>query len=421
MRFGRDSNQKIGVYWSAFIFQVMNSEEIIECIENLWYRVKKMVNKKDSQDLSKEEARIVEEVRQGTLEILQDALKKKDRVLMKAPERVVLRGEERTSFWMKRHSILTEDIVQSLIAELKKVYFKKDHGRSNTAYVLHGPERRRTIYLCDLFWKRSKYLTRRSQPGVLIHEVAHFLGAKDFTYEENTLIVGCKGCLIKNSPAHSSTPSREDDWEGALRKAFLNANNIAHEFELTINHKGSYVNGRYSCCGEVKRYSVCESSVPDYFHMCDASERWETVILLNELHRKSRALAPKLRRINRIVDEIDECLKDVHMGISVAVGGGTGAAVTYFLSVSLPLATGGLSVLWTVLFLVVGLGLIAVAESSLKDLSKEAKQEVYAICNEYQHFRDIQRIITLLNGTNCHRDFQSNVYTQLDKIRRKKN
>ncbi|XP_060628814.2 uncharacterized protein [Anolis sagrei] len=411
----------MGVHWSASIFKVMDSEEMIECLENLWHHVKKIVKKRDRQDLSKEEARIAEEAKQGTLEILQDALKKKDRVLMMVPERVVLRGEERTSFWMKRHSILTEDIVQSLIAELKKVYFKKDHGRSDTAYVLHGLERRRTIYLCDLFWKRSKYLTRRSQPGVLIHEVAHFLGAKDFTYEENTLSVGCKGCLIKNSPAHGSTPSREDDWEEALRKAFLNANNIAHEFELTINHKGNYVNGRYSCCGEAKRYSVCESSVPDYFHMCDAGEMQETVILLSELHRKSRALAPKLRRINRIVDAIDECLKDVHLGISVAVGGGTGAAVTYILGTSLPLATGGLSVLWTVLFIVVGLGLITVAESSLKDLSKEAKEEVYAICNEYQHFRDIQRIIAFLNGTNGHRDCQSKVYNQLDKIRRENN
>ncbi|KAH0621202.1 hypothetical protein JD844_022266 [Phrynosoma platyrhinos] len=265
---------------SVILCKVMKPEEIIQRmgIGNLWCRVKNAVKqhgkKNNIQDLTEEEAKIAEEAKQGALEILEDALKKKDKVLMKLPERIVLQREEREDFWMERHAILTEDKVKKLIAELKKVRFKKNTSRNIcAAYVLlfaHGMGR--TIYLCDPFWKTQKYLGKFSQPGILIHEVSHLLDAKDITYEENTFSVGCKGSLIKNSPAQSSALSDEEDWEGALRKAFLNASNIADEFEITLNHRGNYVDGRYTCCGETKRYSVCESSVPDYFHTCDADE-----------------------------------------------------------------------------------------------------------------------------------------------------
>nr|XP_008110710.1 PREDICTED: uncharacterized protein LOC103279113 [Anolis carolinensis] len=229
----------------------------------------KRQNKKISkiQDLTKEEAKILEAAKQQTLDIMLDALKKKDKVLMKVPQTVFLKGEEKESFWMQRHAILTEDTVQKLIAELKEVTFKKNIREPFTYAYIERTNEKKTIYLCDMFWKAPEYLEKDSQPGTLIHELSHFLGTTDITYEESTLYAACKGSLVKGSPLNPFPP-KEDYWERALGNAFLNANSIAHEFELTLNHKGSYEDGKYSCCRETKRHSVCESSVPDHFHTC---------------------------------------------------------------------------------------------------------------------------------------------------------
>nr|XP_016850229.1 PREDICTED: uncharacterized protein LOC107983030 [Anolis carolinensis] len=252
-------------------------------------------------------------------------------MLMQVPKKLVLDEEEGCRFWMKRHAVVTEDLVNKLIAALSTVKFKKGKGNLDSsvdhintsermkkaaikkdssgkeeyyAYV-HPNDLTRTIYLCEMFWKAHEYLEKDSQPGTLIHEVSHFLGTYDLTYEESTLFAGCKGHRIRASPENSSSSQTEENirkileriglscinklrWQGkpdnvetycynALGEPVWNANNIEYEFELTLKHKGIYRNGKYFCCGEREQYSVCVCSVPDNFHTCDSEEKIDKV------------------------------------------------------------------------------------------------------------------------------------------------
>ncbi|XP_062974748.1 uncharacterized protein LOC134393620 [Elgaria multicarinata webbii] len=256
---------------------------------------KKHDEKKEIQELTKEEATVAEAAKKGALEILQDALKKKDKVLMKVPEKVILEGEDRGAFWMERHAILTERLVKDLLAELEKVTFKKDITKIHYIAYVYPKDEKRTIYLCDYFWKSPKYLERTSQPGTLIHEVSHFLNFEDLTYEENTIYLGCKGSVIKYCTENGSAISLP--FWASLSKAFWNANNIKFEFALTISHKGKFEDGKYSCCGETERYSVCAKSVPDQFHSCNVDEMWKTDIVLNKQLQEVQTPLPWMIRI----------------------------------------------------------------------------------------------------------------------------
>nr|XP_038038311.1 uncharacterized protein LOC119717510 isoform X2 [Anas platyrhynchos] len=58
----------------------------------------------------------------------------------------------------------------------------------------------------------------------------------------------------------------------ALRKALLNANSIEYEFEIVLRHRQPYRAGRYACCGETARNSVCENALPHGGLSCGAPE-----------------------------------------------------------------------------------------------------------------------------------------------------
>ncbi|XP_060615307.2 uncharacterized protein [Anolis sagrei] len=357
-------------------------------------------NKKIStiQDLTKEEAKILEAAKQQTLDIMLDALKKKDKVLMKVPQRVFLKGEEKESFWMQRHAILTEDTVQKLIAELKKVTFKKNIRKPFTYAYIEQTNENKIIYLCDMFWKAPEYLEKDSQPGTLIHELSHFLGTTDLTYKESTLYVACKGILVKGSSLNP-LPPEEDYWEKALGNAFLNANSIAHEFELILNHRGSYVDGKYSCCGETKRHSVCESSVPDYFHTCTSDEMWETEILLKELHQRSEAIAHKLKEFHNNMEEVCESLRE-------AKAKPTRGALTkiVLMTYTLVLSSFKLSALLETesRLTMKEVTRVSTIISAAREFTKN--NELYPILDECQRFLDIQRLLKFLDGNELFAD-----------------
>ncbi|KAF7241812.1 Peptidyl-Lys metalloendopeptidase [Varanus komodoensis] len=342
-----------------------------------------------SKKLNEEEATIAAAAKEGALEILRDALKKKHRVLMRVPEKVVLQGGDGGGLWMDRHAILTEGIVKELLAELGKVRFKKGYLKPSThAYVFRN-DVKRTIYLCNPFWKSPKYLQQISQPATLIHEVAHFLGAKDFAYKPSTIALGCRGSVVKDcaeNGAAGSPPDKGGFWD-ALRNAFWNARNIESEFALTINHKGKYKNGKYACCGETARYSVCEQSVPDHFYSCHIDETWKTEILLKKLTIHNQ------RKLHKIVDAMKRSLKNSKTEISIMLSAGT-AMLSSIVGLLLAPATFGFSLLGAAAAASVPMGLAFVICSvaytgTCKQMDNFSK---------WQYFLDgLQKFIKFLN------------------------
>lgn len=217
--------------------------------------------------LTEEKRKTAEAAKQKAMEILRDALKKKDRVLMEKPQDLVFGDSRDPKFWMERHAILTEELVRGLISELEVVKFMEDRTNEKWVAYVYSKSGDKTVYLCKPFWELSTDLREKSQPGTLIHEASHFLGTHDITYSEASIYVACRGKLVKSK----SDPSAPD--LKPLAKAVLNANNIKYEFEITLNHKGRYENGRYSCCGEKAVNSVCESTVPNEFLACNSRDR----------------------------------------------------------------------------------------------------------------------------------------------------
>nr|XP_006110231.1 uncharacterized protein LOC102446540 [Pelodiscus sinensis] len=259
------------------------------------------------------------------METLRDALKKKDRVLMEVPQYLVFGESGEPRFWMERHAILTEKLVRGLISELGAVTFKEDlrkeiggKSREHTYAYVYPTAGDRTVYLCPLFWKAPAHLGEDSQPGTLIHEVSHFLGVRDLTYSKAGITVACRGKLVKSA----SDPD-------SLGKALRNANNIEYEFEITLNHKGGYENGRYLCCGETAENSVCERAVPDEFLDCSLeaslSGKKEINQTLMELLSVARdRLQEHLAKLRKLAEDID----NVHRGATIAniTGGAVGIA-----------------------------------------------------------------------------------------------
>ncbi|TFJ95960.1 acyl-CoA dehydrogenase [Platysternon megacephalum] len=297
--------------------------------------------------LTEEKRQIAEAAKRKAMEILRDALKKKDRVLMEKPQELVFDDSGDPIFWMKRHAILTEELVRGLISELEAVKFKEDQTRENTYAYVYSKSGDKTVYLCQRFWKASKDLEEYSQPGTLIHEVSHFLGKHDITYSKSSIYVACRGKLVKSS----SDPDAPD--LNSLGKAVLNADNITYEFEITLNHKGRYKNGQYSCCGEKAENSVCERAVPDEFliHYFPESEKKKNIgeIMKKSLLPAANRLQSHVTQLRNTADEVDETHKNATKanvcGGSVGIVGGVAglaglvkAPVTFGASLALPRA-----------------------------------------------------------------------------------
>ncbi|OCT63334.1 hypothetical protein XELAEV_18044432mg [Xenopus laevis] len=206
--------------------------------------------------LSEEESRLAYRAKQKALDILIDALKKRDSVLVEKA------GENTNS--VGRRPSLTPHLVHSLRKELKQVTFVKvDHPFYAICYIYPRSHERR-IYLGPRFWKQGEILGADSRPGLLIEKAAQFLLDK--------------------------TPT---DVQGQRHEP----RQIRYEFERVLKHWGIYNGHFYSCCGETVRDSVCECSFirpwtlsEEEWNLAEEAKQRTLMILFDALEKKESLL-----------------------------------------------------------------------------------------------------------------------------------
>ncbi|XP_059583533.1 uncharacterized protein LOC132250424 [Alligator mississippiensis] len=346
---------------------------------------------KTYKSVPKGKTRIAETAWQSALEILRDALKKKDRVLMETPQDLISCDSEQPSFWMERYAVVTEKRVRDLISVLEEVKFMEDLSKKNAYAYVYPKSRDKTIYLCPLFWAAPRHLDKDSQPGTLIHEASHFLGTRDITYEPFSFYVTCRGVMVKNNSTDPDSPKFLP-----LVTAVLNANNIAFEFELTLRHRGDYKEGRYSCCGETARNSVCESAVPDKFFASPSNQRELKRMSIPEILRgkllpardRLQQHVAALRTIADTMDAAHRGMKKANIigGIFSIVGG-----ITTIMGLSLASVTFGTSLVFTGLGVSLAGGLTgAAATRSNISQSQDKKEEFNGLLDRCE--AEVQRI-----------------------------
>ncbi|XP_077306269.1 uncharacterized protein LOC143925680 [Lithobates pipiens] len=176
------------------------------------------------------------EAKQRALDILNDALKKKDSLLVDDPEEF---GKEK---YLGLCPLISTDLVKDLIGELQKVTFKRNKDpekETKTVAYVNPIAGDKTVYLSINFFQQPEFLQFNSRPETLIHEVSHFLGY-GHTIRENEE-------KLKTSRQHKLCPVSIHKIETAL--------------SILMNHRGTYTDGSYSCCGETSRDTLCEKSV----------------------------------------------------------------------------------------------------------------------------------------------------------------
>ena len=233
--------------------------------------------------LTTKEMATAQSAKTAALSILQDALDKKDRVLVHLSNKVLT---EEYMYVMSRYAAVTAADVSSLILELKMLTFKAVTHPGAYAYV-HPKDYRKTVYLCDQFWEAPAYLSKDCQPGILIHEASHFLGYIDLDYTEHLDPVLVSGLAVDPAKIEGDTSNsrvgellalKKEHAEGPLAIEVLagkyeqgqitqNANSLEYEFEITINHHGVFDGKSYQCCGETKFNSVCIVSFHDEYFL----------------------------------------------------------------------------------------------------------------------------------------------------------
>ncbi|XP_022527611.1 uncharacterized protein LOC103022766 [Astyanax mexicanus] len=214
-------------------------------------------------DLSEEKQRIAEEARKATSEIIQDAIDKECYGLpvtfhmTNCPEPF-----ESHTFCC----IPTKEFLQNLLAKLSEARFIEDTdpAESETFAYVTPQDNDGIIYLCEAFWEAGDTLCEDSKPGTLIHEVSHLLGTEDIFYEHMTLeFYENYGTLLGKSQFCIHVNGKEFNEEVFQ----VNANSLEHEFETIINHEGAYSDGKYQCCGETKKYSVCTHRFRGHYYL----------------------------------------------------------------------------------------------------------------------------------------------------------
>ncbi|XP_077131323.1 uncharacterized protein LOC143786032 [Ranitomeya variabilis] len=199
-----------------------------------------------------------------TLNILHDALDKKGWLLAEPGRDYGQRAEKAPLICLQ----LIEDLIQTLqqIELLKHHTTKSDIGAIGAVYPVPGAP---VVGLCQEFWLRHEDLRPCSRPGSLITAAAHILG-----YDDERWIMA----------------RMEED-----QRPVLTGRLICDAFEFWMRHKGNYVNGSYTCCGETSVCSVCEDSDMRFFLHSEMDEEQRTVAetsrkatlnVLTDVHRK---------------------------------------------------------------------------------------------------------------------------------------
>ncbi|KAL7868060.1 hypothetical protein SRHO_G00094440 [Serrasalmus rhombeus] len=214
-------------------------------------------------DLVGEKKRIAEEAKKAASEIVQDAI---DKQCYGFPVSFYYTCSEPVDSYTFC-CIPTEEFLQELLAKLNGVSFKEDTDpemRESFAYVTPS-KKDDIVYLCKMFWSAPDILHIDSKPGTLIHEVSHLLGTIDVSYEHLTVeLYEAYGTLLGKSQC-----VKDINGKGYCREEVfqVNANCLEHEFETIINHEQEYSNGRYQCCGETKKNSVCKHRSTDHYSL----------------------------------------------------------------------------------------------------------------------------------------------------------
>ncbi|NXL95982.1 PLMP metalloendopeptidase, partial [Alectura lathami] len=216
--------------------------------------------------------------------------------------------------------LLTEKLLRSLISQLQQAAFRKNpHKAKSYAYVKKNTQDH-TIYLCPLFWQAPSELKKDSQPGTLIHEASHFLGLHDITYATASFRAGGGGAAIW-------TDGRMPLFE-SLRKALLNANSIEYEFEIVLRHRQPYWGGRYACCGETARNSICENALPRGGLSCGPPESAAARTIGDTVQHSLLPARDAMRRCLQDTRRAAEAVDRFHRTVLVAniTGGAVGMA-----------------------------------------------------------------------------------------------
>ncbi|KAG9281078.1 hypothetical protein AMEX_G3858 [Astyanax mexicanus] len=256
--------------------------------------------------LSEEKQRIAEEARQAASEIIQDAIDKKCYGLPVTYSNTCSDPVDSYTFCC----IPTKEFLQDLLAKLSEARFMEDKkpGKCDTfAYVI--PQNKDVIiYLCKQFWKAGDTLCEDSKPGTLIHEVSHLLGTEDIFYEHMTVeLYEAYGILMGKSKC-----VKDLHGKGHREEVFqVNANSLEHEFETIINHKGAYSDGKYQCCGETKKNSVCTHNSADHYglHERFPSQRDEMQRKLEKFWQEASARLNQKQKIKYVKKKNKACEK----------------------------------------------------------------------------------------------------------------
>ncbi|XP_036431813.1 uncharacterized protein LOC118811596 [Colossoma macropomum] len=207
------------------------------------------------------EKRITEEAKKAASEIVQDAI---DKQCYGFPVSFYYTCSEPIDSYTFC-CIPTKEFLQELLAKLNEVSFKEDTDpEENETYAYVKPSDD-IVYLCEQFWSAPNTLCEDSKPGTLIHEVSHLLGTTDVSYEHLTVeIYEDYGTLLGKSQCVKDINGKDYHREEVFQ---VNANCLEHEFETIINHEQVYSNGRYQCCGETKKNSVCKHRSTGHYYL----------------------------------------------------------------------------------------------------------------------------------------------------------
>ncbi|MFT7814320.1 uncharacterized protein LOC108428754 [Arapaima gigas] len=206
----------------------------------------------------------------------------------------------------------TEQLLKDLLQVFSKVKFKEDEDpetENDFAYVYPYDETY-TVYLCKEFWEASDELCMDSKPGTLIHEASHFLEKEDVQYdylvvelyEDFGTLMGRYVTITDEDPYKNldAYAVKIDGEKYLLTNRSLrvanNANSLEYEFETVINHQSEYQDGRYHCCGETKKNSVCKERNTSHYRL---HERFPKVPDNEEEHPANPAAQVYIKVKNR--------------------------------------------------------------------------------------------------------------------------